>query len=115
MFDLAGRVALGMNVRDFLELQRAFESNGVVDVPANVHEVFEHEQLLGKGEGLRIRSKYLIDLLRHTYYLADRRVNGCVRLSPDLRDVSGENEQSRELRGEALGCGDRVLFACECQ
>ena len=35
----AGRVALGVNVGDFLELERAFEGDGEMDAAAEVEEV----------------------------------------------------------------------------
>jgi len=43
---LAGGVAFGVDVGDFLELERAFEGDGVVDAAA------EEEEVAAGGEGL---------------------------------------------------------------
>ena len=44
---LAGGVAFGVDVGDLLELERAFEGDGVVDASA------EEEEVAGRAEGLR--------------------------------------------------------------
>ena len=36
---LAGRITLGVNVRDLLQLERAFERNRIVDAAAQVQEI----------------------------------------------------------------------------
>ena len=47
MLHLAGGVAFGVDVGDLLELEGAFEGDGVVDAAA------EKEEVAGGGEGLR--------------------------------------------------------------
>jgi hypothetical protein len=49
---LAGGVAFGVDVGDFLELERAFEGDGVVDAAA------EEEEVAGGGEGLASSSHW---------------------------------------------------------
>ena len=45
MLHLAGGVAFGVDVGDLLELERAFEGDGIVDAAA------EEEEVVGGGEG----------------------------------------------------------------
>ena len=45
----AGGIALGVNVGNFLELQRAFERDGVVDAAAEIQEIGVAEKLPRQG------------------------------------------------------------------
>ena len=46
MLHFAGGIALGVNIRDFLELQRAFQSNGEMDAPPEIKKVLRFRQVL---------------------------------------------------------------------
>ena len=45
----AGGIALGMNVGNFLELQRAFEGDGEVDAASEIQEIGVAEELPGQS------------------------------------------------------------------
>ena len=55
MLHFARGIALGVNVRDFLELQRAFEGDRVVDAAREIEEIGVAKELAGQrfvGSGL---------------------------------------------------------------
>ena len=105
---LACRVAFGVDVGNFLELERAFERNGVVDAAA------EEEEVAGvgveAGEGLALG----VDGAEDVFDLAGEEVEGFEKVeaflvgdgTADLGEVEGEEEERDELGGEGLGGGD---------
>ena len=108
---LAGRVALGVDVGDLLELERAFEGDRVVDAAAEVEEVLG--PVVAPGE-----------LVHGLLLAADRprrppaaagpgRPGSCRSTSPirTLAQVEGEQVEGHELGGEGLGRGDADLRA----
>ena len=101
-----------MDVRDFLELQGAFERDRVVDAAAQEEEIRAVVEPLGhflhRGRGL----ERLLQNLRHLQQLADvianlRRGQGAAH----LRHVKGQELQRDQLRGERLGRGNANLGA----
>ena len=47
MFHLAGRVALGVNIRNFFELERALKGNGIVNAAAEKEKILSALEALG--------------------------------------------------------------------
>src|SRR5207247_4416998 len=102
---LAGRVGLGRDVRDLLQLERALQTDGQTDVPTEVEEerlvevtlrdlldrmipVEERGDLVGQSLDLRQQARDL--LLRQ-------------RL-PYLGELERDQVEERDLGGEGLGC-----------
>ena len=109
---LARGIAFGVDVADFLELQRAFERHRIVWAAAEV------EHVARRGDEVRHR--------RDVVVMVERRVERGRRLL-QMRDdlllflagqpalgageVGGERREHRELAGEGLGRGDADLRA----
>ncbi len=112
MLHLAGGIPLGVDVRDLLQLQRAFERDRVVNAPAQEKEV-------------AARVKAVADLLNLLVGLEDlfdqqRQVRQRVQMGLPLlrtqralhpRQVQREQVERHQLRGEGLGGGDANLRA----
>jgi hypothetical protein len=79
---LAGGVAFGVDVGDLLELERAFEGDGVVDAAA------EEEEVAGGGEGLGELLALVVDG------------------AEDLFDLAGDAAELGRRGGGRLGRGD---------
>ena len=93
---LAGGVAFGVDVGDLLELERAFEGDGVVDAAAEEEEVVgvgevagEFGALVGEGEawgaaavgaGVRRSNRRSFDSGRCATFAQDDRILGVLRL-----------------------------------
>ena len=104
---LAGRIALGVDVRDFLQLQRAFERDRVVDAAAEVEEigavVEARRDLLDLGRELQ----RLLEQLRQLQQRVDVRLRRLGRQrAARLAEPQAEQIQRDELRRERLGRGD---------
>ncbi len=106
-------VAFGVDVGDLLELEGAFEGDGVVDAAA------EEEEVVGGGEGFGELVALVVDGAENLFDLAGElaelvdEVEG-FRIgdgSADLGEVEGEDEEGGELGGEGLGGGDADLGA----
>ena len=110
---LAGRIALGVDVRDLLQLQRAFERDRVVDAAAEVEEV---------GAVVEARRRSLRSPARASASARAAAAAAAARRCA-ARDASGdsvprtwprcsaEQVQRDELRRERLGRGDADLRA----
>ena len=109
---LAGGEALGVDVADFLELERAFEGDGEADVAAQV----DH-----RGRILH-RAGELTHALTIVEDAGDRGGDGRelvhvvgdlvgVLVAAHLRQVQAQDVAGGDLRGERLGGGDRDLGA----
>src|SRR5262249_49192211 len=99
------------NVGDLLELQSAFQRDGIVDVPSDVDEVFVSVQLAGKYATVRVACQCLLDELRQASQSSHRRCACRCGISPGLRDETCEQVQHRQWRGETLGGGNRNFLA----
>src|SRR6218665_2808498 len=56
MFEFARRVGLGVDVADFLELERPLQCNRVVQPPAQEQGVFHAGEILGPTDDLGVRA-----------------------------------------------------------
>ena len=64
MLHLAGRIALGVDVGDLLQLQRAFERDRIVDAAPEVEEVAALVEALGDLLGERLALERLLEQQR---------------------------------------------------
>ena len=114
VLELAGRIGLGVDVRDLLELQRAFQRDRVVQAAA------EEQRVLLAARSARAQRDDL--RLERQHALQRRRAGGAaprgscasslgVRRPRSLRERQRQQEQRDELRGERLGRGDADLGA----
>jgi hypothetical protein len=107
---LSGRVGLGRDVGDLLELQRALERDGQADVPSEVEEerctVMPLGDLLDRMVAVEIRG----DLPGQCVHLGDQAgdLGGGERV-PDLGELQREEVEERDLRRESLRGGDGHL------
>ncbi|MNP70687.1 hypothetical protein D3C76_1669520 [compost metagenome] len=70
MLQLTSRISLGVNVGNFLQLQRAFESNGIIDTAA------DEEQVLMRCDFLSIFLNFL-RTGKNALYLLRQLLHGC--------------------------------------
>ena len=111
---LAGGVAFGVDVGDLLELERAFEGDGVVDAAAE-----EEEVVGGVEDSWRELCALVVDRAQDLFELAGDFVElgdevegfGVGDGAADLGEVQREQEERGELGGEGLGAGDADLGA----
>jgi len=110
---LAGGVAFGVDVGDLLELEGAFEGDGVVDAAAQEEEVAGGGELLGEVAAEVVhRAEDGFNLAGDLGQLGDEVQRGLKRDGlADLREIEREGEERGELRGEGLGAGDADLRA----
>ena len=110
---LAGGVAFGVDVGDLLELEGAFEGDGVVDAAAEEEEVAGGAEGLGELAALSIYgTQNLLNFSGDFRKLGDE-VDGLFLGdgAAELGEVEGEDEEGGELGGEGLGGGDADLRA----
>ena len=70
MLHFAGRIALGVDVRDLLQLQRAFERDRIVDAAAEIQEVAVMLQLARQLLDSVVQLQRLLDADRQLFELA---------------------------------------------
>ena len=58
VLELAGGVGLGVDVADFLELERAFQGDGVVQAAAEKERVIHAGKVLGPAHHLRLQRQH---------------------------------------------------------
>ena len=61
----AGRIAFGVDVGNFLQLQRAFERDGVVDAAAEIEKIGVAEKLPRELFDFRVALEDVFDLVRN--------------------------------------------------
>lgn len=106
VLQFAGRVGLGVDVRDFLELQRAFQGDRVVDAAPQEQGVLFTREFLGPGDDLRLERQHRRQRDRQvTHHLEVFGFLGIGQAAVDLRQGQGQEEQRRQLGGEGLGRG----------
>ena len=71
VLQLAGRIRLGVDVRDFLELQRAFERDRVVHAAAEEQRVLLRRETLGELDRSRLEREHSADDARQVAQLVD--------------------------------------------
>ncbi len=109
---LAGRVALGVDVGDLLQLERALERDRIVDPAAEIEEVAAlieaPRDLLGAGLAL----ERLLEQQRQLRQGVEVRPRGVGReRAANLAEVDRQEVQRHELRRERLRRGDADLGA----
>ncbi len=106
----AGGVPLGVNVGDLLQLQSAFEGDGVVDAAAEVKKVIAPEklaaELLDRFVGLENRFELVRDA-RELLQQHLRAIGG--ELAANLAEVERNENQRGQLGGESF-CGGHADF-----
>ena len=109
---LAGRVAFGVDVRNFFQLQRALERDRVVNTPSQIQEV---AACVEPGGHLLDGRSCLQRLLEQQRQVRERRkmLGGGLgsQRAADLGQVQREQVERDELAGEGLGRGDADLRA----
>ena len=104
---LAGGIALGMDVGDFLELERALERDRIVDAAPEVEEVAALVEAPGDVFGQRLALERLFEQqrqLRQRFEVRPGRVWS--QRATNLAEMDREQMQRDELRREGLGRGD---------
>ena len=101
-----------MNVGDFLELQGAFERDGVVDATAKIKKIGVTKELPCQSfvESRFIRLQDGFNFVRNAReFLHESSSSGLVHLAAHLAKVGSEQEKRSHLRGESLGRGHANL------
>ena len=96
---LAGGIALGVDVGDFLQLERALERDRIVDAAAEIQEVAPLVEALRDLLGHRLALERLLDeqrQLRQRIEVRPGRVGG--QRAADLAEVDREQVQRDQLR-----------------
>ena len=110
MLQLAGRVGLGVDVRDFLELQRAFHGDRVMVAAPEEERIRLHGEALGPGADLRLEFEHVADRRRQVAQRAQfLGLHRFAQTSAQLGDDQRQQVERGELRGEGLGRGDADL------
>ena len=92
MLELARGIRLGVDVRNLLELERAFEGDRVVDTPTQEERVIALGKPLGPGLDLGLEIEGVLDAARHEAQLREHRRLG-VRVDTSLRLRDRERER----------------------
>jgi len=102
-----------MNVANLLELEGAFEGDGVMDAAAKEEEVAGVLEDFGELAALVVyRAENLFKLGGETGEFGDVVEGlGVGNGAADLGEVEGEDEERGELGGEGFGAGDTDLRA----
>src|SRR5881397_3488639 len=101
---LAAGVALGVDVRDLLQLQRALEGDGVLDAAAEIEEVGGVAEMAGQGGDLGVELQRLLDQARDLHQVPDAlaHVLGGDRIAlpaePQAKQVHGHDHRGERLR-----------------
>ena len=103
-FHLAGRVALGVDVGDLLQLERALERDRVVDAAPQVEEVRGPVEALGDLPDDRIGPEHVLHQDRELRQRLDDAARLAVRQrAARLPEAQGQQVERDELRRERLG------------
>ncbi len=107
MLQFAGGIALGMDIADFLEFKRAFQSQRIHVATAEIDDVARLGQLVRHPYDIRIHAKGLADQARR--FEQDLH-QVCLFMRRDAAALTGgsqgQAQQGGQLRGERLGRGD---------
>ena len=107
MFHFAGGVGLGVNVRDFLEFERAFECNGIVEVASQKQERIGAQEFLRAGAHVTGLFEDAFHLLWDGAQSAQEALCcGDVDGVSSPGKVNCEQGEGCQLCGECLGGGD---------
>ena len=98
VFHLSGRVALGMDVGDLLQLQRAFERNRVVDAATQVEEVPMHVEPSRDRLDRRVTLEHLFEQPRQVVQILEMPERRLRRQRPaSLGQIERQQVQRHEL------------------
>ena len=104
VLQLAACHALGVQVRDLLQLQRALQRDGIAKAATEVHEVVELAVLLRELLDLLFPLDQLTDLVRKGPQGFDQLVPALERDAPvDSRQAKGQEAEADHVCGESLG------------
>ena len=99
-----------MNVGDFLQLQRAFHGDRVVDAAAQEQRVVALRELLRPHLDLRFDVQHALQRHRQVAQGMQQFLFTLARqAAAHLGQHHGQQRQRRQLRGEGLGRGDADL------
>ena len=104
-----GWVALGVDVRDLLELERAFQRHREVHSAAQVQHVLSAVEALGQGLQLNGAVEDLLDLRRELLQPFDQLAALEHAQVPEPGDLQGQHRQRGHLAAEGLGAGHTDL------
>ena len=113
VLELARRIRLGVDVRDFLELERAFERDRIVQPAAEEKRVFLARELLGPRDDLRLQREHAVE--RGRQVAQQLQVPGFLLrayVRAQLAERDGQNEQADALRRERLRRSHADLSPC---
>ena len=114
MLQLTGRIGLRVDIADLLQLERALESDRIVDATADEEHVLRIGLLRGEPLDTLLIEQDALDLLRQCSELCDeRRIALILELAPYLRKFDGEGVAGDELGGVCLRRSDRDLRSGE--
>ena len=102
---LGRRIALGVDVADLLQLQRAFQGGGEIELPAEIEEVVALGVFLRDLAHVVVALERLADLVGQFLELVDDFHAGREAQMPQPAEIEGQHRQQRALRGERLGRG----------
>ena len=107
---LAGRIALGMDVRNLLQLERALECNRIVDPAPEIQEITALVEPLRNFFRERLALERLLQQQRELHQPLDVRLGGLRRQrAANLAEIHREQVEGDDLRRERLGRGDADL------
>ena len=70
MLQLTGRVGLGVDVADFLEIERTFQRDRVVAATAQEQRMLARHELLGPADDLRLQRQHRLQRGRQVAQVA---------------------------------------------
>ena len=112
MLELAGRIGFGVDIADFLQLQRAFQRDRVMQATAEEQGVFLAGEFLAPGDHLRLQRQHRLHRQRQMAQgLQMPSLLLFIEMSAGLRQGQGQHEQPDQLGGEGLGRGNADLGA----
>src|SRR5579864_5335003 len=99
-----------MDVRNFLQLESAFQRDRIVNTTPEVKEIAMTKKLLRQFFNIRVTLKNGFDLVRNSRQLLHHRLGQCGReLATHLCEIERGERQSRQLSGERF-CGGDAYF-----
>ncbi len=108
VLQLAGSITFGVNIGNFLELQRAFQRQREAGAPAEIKHVLEARQIARQALYLRLDDvEHLahdarhLDQMLHKFLFLTR-----LQRAARLAGGNGERSKHRKLAGEGLGGSD---------
>ncbi len=106
VLEFAGRIALGVDVGDFLELEGAFQGDRVFHPTPQEQGVFAMHQERGQSGDSRFQGQHTLHLLGQAAQIGHDAGDFLRRQRLGLADAEGEQHQRHQLGGESLGGGN---------